>query len=272
MLKKPVEVYVFVDPLCADCWAMEPILKKLIIEYGRFFKIRPIISGKMSFLCAENKQKFAKEWNKTASRTGMSCDNDIWIDTPISSPWLTSLAVKAAELQGGKAGTRYLRKVREYLFADKQNITEEHVLLKCAEETHLDMEEFKQDLKSDAAKRALQCDLKLTKEMEVEYLPTIVFFNESEDEEGIKISGLYSYDVYVSVLHEILRKSPRPAVKPTLEEFLRHFKFVATKEVSTVFDWTLEKAEKEMKKLQLKRQVDKVPVKYGTFWRYKEEY
>ncbi|MBB6453056.1 hypothetical protein HNQ94_001504 [Salirhabdus euzebyi] len=53
LLNKPVEIYVFIDPLCPECWSLEPILKKLTIEYGRFFKLRPIVSGKLTSLNIE---------------------------------------------------------------------------------------------------------------------------------------------------------------------------------------------------------------------------
>ncbi|MRH43394.1 DsbA family protein [Aquibacillus halophilus] len=271
LLKKPVEIYVFIDPLCPECWSLEPYLKKLTIEYGRFFTIRPILSGQLTTL---NKDKFDKPkqlkeiWEKTASRTGMSCDGDLWIDNPISFPWIASLAIKAAELQGKKAGRRFLRKIQEYLFLSKKDISKEEILFECAVDAKLDLDEFKNDLYSNSAKKALQCDLKLTKEMDVEYIPAMVFFNESEEEEGLKLSGLYPYDIYVKVLKQMLQKELAPANKPPIEDFLSHYDFVGTKEVSVVYEWSLEKTEKEMKKLRLKQTVEKVPVKYGSFWKY----
>ncbi len=271
LLNKPVEIYVFIDPLCPECWSLEPFLKKLTLEYGRYFTIRPIVSGKLTSLNAETFEKpedLAKGWEKVASRTGMSCDGDLWFEDPISSPWLAALAIKAAELQGRKAGMRFLRKVQEYLFLSKQNVSKEDVLLHCAEDAKLDIDEFKRDLKSDSAKRALQCDLKLTREMDVDQIPAIVLFNQQEDDEGLKVTGLYPYDIYVSVLQEMLQKYPKPASKPTLEEFLQHYGFVGSKEISVVFDWSEQKTKCEMKKLRLKQKVEEYPVKYGTFWRY----
>lgn len=271
LLKKPIEIYVFVDPLCPECWSLEPVLKKFSIEYGRFFTLRPILSGQLTTL---NKDKFDKPkrlrdiWEKTASRTGMSCDGDLWIENPISYPWLASIAIKSAELQGKKAGRRFLRKLQEHVFLGKKDISKEQVLLDCARDVQLDLDEFKRDLYSSSSKKALQCDLKLTKEMDVEYIPTMVFFNESEEEEGLKLSGLYPYDIYVRVLKQMLQKEPMPAQKPSLEDFLSYYEFVGTKEIAVVYDWSIEKAEKEMKKLQLRQVAEKIPVKYGCFWKH----
>ena len=51
--------------------------------------------------------------------------------------------------------------MQESLFVSKKNITDENVLLEIAENTSLDLEEFKKDLHSQSAVKALQCDMKI---------------------------------------------------------------------------------------------------------------
>ncbi|KAF6543336.1 protease adaptor protein SpxH, partial [Bacillus sp. EKM202B] len=75
----------------------------------------------------------------------------------------------------------------------KQNITDEDVLLEIAEKTKLDVEEFKRDLHSQSAVKALQCDMKIAAEMDVTVNPTLTFFNSLHDDEGLKVPGNYSY-------------------------------------------------------------------------------
>ncbi len=105
--------------------------------------------------------------------------------------------------------------------------------------------------------------------MDVDESPTLVFFNnEKIEEEGVKLSGAYPYDIYVQVLEEILQRKPVSRSLPPLEDFLEFFKFVATKEIAVVYNLSCQEVEKEMKKLLLKQAVERVPVKYGTFWRY----
>ncbi len=268
--KKPLEIYTFVDPVCPECWALEPILKKLKMNYGSYFKIRYLIGGKLQ-CCNEKKSNkdLAQSWERTASRTGMSCDGDLWLENPISTPFAASIAIKAAELQGKQIGIRYLRKLQELLFLNKQNIENEGVLVECAKSIEeLDIEEFKEDLQSEGAIKALQCDLKTTKEMGVEYFPTLVVFNDNFEDEGLMVTGLYDYDVYVKVLEEMLNEKPIPSPPTFLEDFLKEYTFVASKEISVVYNLTIEEVEKEMKKLVLRQIVERVPVKYGTFWRY----
>ncbi|MET3683368.1 putative DsbA family dithiol-disulfide isomerase [Alkalibacillus flavidus] len=273
LLNKPVEIYFFVDPLCPECWSFEPYIKKLAMEYGCYFKLRTIITGKstdMNISSFNRSDNLQYSWRKLSRRTGMNCDDAISENNPVSSPLLTSLAIKAAELQGHRLSTDFLRKLREYLFLDQQNISDESVLLEVADKVNLDVDEFYHDLYSHTAKKALQCDIHVAQEMGVEQTPSIVLFNRQEAEDGLKVSGLYDYDSYVKALFEVMGRAARPTVKPELIDFLSHFKFVASKEIEVVFDWSEEKTERELKKLQLTRKVERIPVKYGTFWKYIE--
>ncbi|MGM0902433.1 MAG: ClpXP adapter SpxH family protein [Bacillota bacterium] len=271
--KKPLEIYSFVDPLCPECWALEPTIKKLLIEYGKYFSLRHVISGNLTRLNFGQKKHYesiAELWEKTASRTGMSCDGNLWLENPISSPYLASVAVKAAELQGRRKGIQFLRRLQEVLFLEKQNISNFSVLKECAQAVGLDIQEFLTDIHSDSASKAFQCDLKITSEMDVQEIPTLVFFNANVEEEGLKVTGLYPYEVYVQIIEEMLMIKPEPSSPPPLEEFLKHYKTVATKEVAVVYNMPINKAEKELKKLQLKQKVEQIPAKYGMFWRYTE--
>ncbi len=52
----------------------------------------------------------------------MPCDGSLWLeqDQPLSSPYLAALALKAAELQGRKAGILFLREMQESLFVSSR--------------------------------------------------------------------------------------------------------------------------------------------------------
>lgn len=271
--KKPLEIYFFVDPICPECWALEPILKKLQVEYGRYFSIKHVLSGKLANLNMSKKRGYesiAEFWKKTASRSGMSCDENLWLENPLAAPYIASIAIKAAELQGRKAGIRFLRKLQELLFLEKKDVTNLMVLKECASQAGLDVDEFLTDIHSESAAKALQCDLKITVEMDVQEIPTLVFFNENAEEEGIKIAGAYPYEIYVQILEEMLTEQPSQSPPPPLESFIRFFRLVASQEIAVVYNMSIAQVEREMKKLLLKQKVEQIPAKYGTFWRYIE--
>ncbi|WP_077600937.1 ClpXP adapter SpxH family protein [Oceanobacillus sojae] len=260
-VQKPIEMYVFIDPLCSECWALEPYLKKLSVEYGRFFTIKHVISGQLTALNPNGLNKIKQK--KPSGLASFSTSHE-----GIDYPWVPALAIKAAELQGKKAGKQFIRKIQETLFFNKQNICNEEILLKCAVDAALDLEEFQKDLFSETSKRALQCDLKLAREMEVDYTPTIVLFNQEVEDDGVKLSGLYPYDIYEFVLIEILQRTPIPSVKPSLINYLKLQQTVGTREVSVIYDWSIDQTEKELKKLQFQQIIERIPEKNESYWRY----
>ncbi|GAF13609.1 YjbH-like, GTP pyrophosphokinase domain [Bacillus sp. JCM 19046] len=268
-VKKPIEIYTFIDPLCSDCWAIEPIIKKLQVEYGHLFKIRVLLAGKLSIWNACDLPSKKKINKGHLSDSNMCCAGNVEFNrTEKLKPYSAFLAIKAAELQGPRAGHRFLRKLRESLFLMKRNITDEQVLKQCAEEANLDLEAFDSDFHSASATKALQCDIQTTSEMDVEAVPTFVFFNGNSDEAGIKVSGQYPYHIYVQLLEDMLGFKPEKASHPELEAFLQHYGFLATTEIATVLDITNEEVERKLKLLMLQQKVEAVPFKYGTFWKW----
>ncbi|PFK46653.1 hypothetical protein COI93_03790 [Bacillus cereus] len=270
---KSVEAYLFIDPLCMDCWGIEPVVMKLWLEYGKYFSIRHILTGKVEGAIA-SPHKWNKPanirfvWEKTTSLQGFSCDGKVHMQDASSSPYLVSIAIKAAELQGRKAGSKFLRKLQEYIFLENVSKPDLELLLTCAQQSGIDVEEFKKDLHSISAKKAFQCDLKFTNEMHITEIPSLVFFHANSDEEGIKIAGIYSYDVYVQLLKEIVKCDIEPEPLPPLEVLLETMQFMSSKEIAFIYDCPQQEIERELKKLSLKRKVRMIEVKCERFWKW----
>lgn len=267
MEQKPLEIYLFVDPICPDCWALEPIMKKLAMEYGPYIRIKHVLNGKLSSLnnCAKN---------KTGAALSPAVDGNNqqtqYVNNPIDFPFVASVAIKAAELQGKRAGSRFLRTLQERLFIEQQDISNLDILQQCADEAKLDLEEFFQDIHSATASKAFQCDVKIASEMDVESTPTLVFFNENIEDEGIKIDGVYPYEVYVQIVEEMLLSKPEKQELPSIDQFIATYKLVTTPEVATVYNLTNQQAEKELKKRMFQQKIERINAKLGTFWRHIE--
>lgn len=260
---KPIEIYYFIDPLCPKCWSLDPYFKKFSMEFGHFFTVRSIISNHLNVITSEQIVKshgFLKEANE-CHRFNSSKNISQFYPAII-------MAIKAAELQGKNAGYHFLKKIQERFFIKKENITDLTVLLKCASESNLDIDEFLNDLNSNSAKRASQCDIKITKEMKVNQAPTLVFFNHLRDEDGVKVSGNNPYDIYVFVLSDLLKHKPIPAQKPSICEYLKKHKIVSLKEISIIYDLQAEEVEREMKKLQLLQMAIREERQNEVFWKY----
>ncbi|KIL47419.1 ClpXP adapter SpxH family protein [Jeotgalibacillus campisalis] len=268
--KKPLEIYMFVDPICPDCWSLEPIIKKLIMEYGSYIRIKYVLKGSLSGLNKRDRanasilssQDNARSLNGNAGLNGHE-----WHSTPMTSPFIASVAIKAAELQGKRAGSRFLRTLQERLFLKEQDISELEVLQICADEAKLDLDEFCQDIHSPSASKAFQCDMKIATEMEVQSTPTLVFFNENIEDEGIKVEGVYPYEVYVQIIEEMVG-NPEKNQLPTIDEFIEQFKIVASPELAIIYNISVQQAEKELKKRMFQQKIEQITTKNGTFWRF----
>ncbi|KFM99566.1 DsbA family protein [Bacillus clarus] len=273
---KSVEAYLFIDPLCKDCWEIEPFIIKLWLEYGNYFSIRHILTGKVDGASASS-HKWNKPanirfvWEKTTSLQGFSCDGKVHMQDASSTPYLVSMAIKAAELQGRKAGSKFLRKLQEYISLENASNPSIELLLACAEDSGIDAYEFKKDLHSASAKKAFQCDLKFTNEMHITEIPSLVFFHANSNEEGIKIAGIYSYDVYVQLLKEIVKCDIEPEPLPPLEALLEAAQFMSSKEIAFIYDCSQQEIECELKKLLLKRKVRLVEMKCERYWKWIEK-
>ncbi|MFC4712645.1 ClpXP adapter SpxH family protein [Planococcus dechangensis] len=248
---KPMELYVFMDPMNPTCWDLQSIIRKLQIEYGHYFSMRVVLSTQLSAL------------NTTVKSSDMSEGN-------LEHPALPSVAIKAAELQGKRAGNRFLYKLQEHLFLQSRNVTSYDVLLEIAQEAELDHAEFKDDFHSVHSAKAFQCDLRITREMEITEVPSIVFFNECIEDEGVKVSGLYSYDVYLTILQEMLgkdrlyRQSP-----PSLDDLFTKYQTMATHEVASIYNISEQTAERELKKQVLQQKLERIPLQDETLWKVK---
>lgn len=254
-LIKPIELYIFIDPLCKQGYALQSIIRQLQLQYDHYFTYRIVLSTHLDTL------------NSMSQRTKDCIEN---IDLDISHPALPSIAVKAAELQGKRAGFRYLCKLQQFALLSSKNIHSYTTLLEIANNVKLDVNEFKQDFGSKEAAKAFQCDLYITREMEVDEVPSIVFFNECIEEEGLKISGNYSFEVYEHILQELVQQPLIPNEAPTLEELFTRFCMVTTEEVANIYNLDYACAERELKKRMLQQKIERITTEHFNGWRLKQ--
>lgn len=251
---KPVELYIFIDPLCPEAFAVQSTLRKLQLEYEHYFTWRYVLSTELTSLnCLGNRTK--------------GCVSGDELD--ITHPVLPSIAIKAAELQGKRAGSRYLTKLQEVAALKTRNVNSHSTLLEIAQEINLDMNEFAVDFGSKEAARAFQCDLYITREMDVHEVPSIVFFNECIEDEGLKVSGSYSYEVYEHVLQEMIGEKIIRQPLPSMDELFNRFQSLTTAEVAEIYSIDEAVAERELKKRMLQQKVERMMNDDITLWRLK---
>lgn len=249
---RPIELYVFIDPTCDNCWSLQPILRRLQVDYERYFTFRIVLRTSLPTMNLPCKRNIGT--NDTFDR---------------SHPSFPSIAIKAAEFQGKRAGFRFLSKVFEYSYLKSEDITSFSSLVEIAESLYLDVEEFIKDFSSKNVHRSLQIDLHLSKEMEVDEAPTFVFFNENIEDAGLKVSGSYSYEVYEQILEELIGETIFPHSPPSLDHLFDKFDTLATKEIAEIYRISEKSAERELKKKLLQQYVERLSFQDTTLWQRK---
>ncbi|AMA63725.1 MULTISPECIES: DsbA family protein [Kurthia] len=255
---KPIELYVFIDLLQPKSRDLHAIIRKLQVNYGHYFSIRFILSTELSSL------------NVACHRINNCASHEELVD--LSHPVLPSIAVKAAELQGKKVGHRFLMKLFEYQITEEKNIRSCNTLTEIAKAVSLDVEEFEADFRSLEAARSFQSDLCITHEMDVQEVPSFVFFNGNIEDEGLKVSGTYSYEIYEQILSELLEKELVQAPPPPLEELFKKFHVLSAEEVASFYNISEKAADRELKKRLLQQKIERIHCKHHSLFRLKTAY
>ncbi len=269
-----VKLIYYTDPICSACWAIEPELKRLKLEYGDYveveYKMGGLLPGWEGFADKANgigkPSDVAPHWDEVGEHTGMSIDGDIWLEDPLSSSFPPSIAFKAAQQQGEKFALRFLRRIREQVFLEKKNITQEPHLLQAIEDCGGDADKFLADYHQESTAQSFYDEMKQGKEYGVRGFPTFIFVGKAG--KGFKISGMSGYDNYILALEKAFGGKITPkAISTSESELLKKYGFLSTKEISFVLSQDDATTVANLNKLVGAGKASVSKQKYGDFWR-----
>lgn len=275
--EEKVKLIYYTDPTCSACWAIIPELKKFKLEYGHYFDIEYKMGGLVkTWVGFEDKANgiykpadVAPHWDEVGEYSEMSIDGDIWIEDPLTSSYPSSIAFKAMQRQGDEIALKYLRRIREMVFLEKQNIAKEEILLKAVDYCKGDTSKFLRDFHNEEVKQSFYDEINQGKEMGVRGFPTFIFINKSGS--GFKISGMSGYANYVMALEEAVGKKIVPKkINLTEINLLKRGKFLSTKEIYFILSQNKGKTISNLELLEKKGLIRKETQKFGEFWRYQE--
>ena len=272
--KQKVKVIYYTDPICSACWAIEPELKKFMIEYGDFidmeYKMGGLLPGWEGFSDAQNgissPRDVASHWDEVGQFSGMSIDGDIWLEDPLSSSFPPSIAFKAMQNQGEEKALKFLRSIREMVFLEKKNITREEHLIKAAEKGGGDVDKFLSDYHNSETLKSFHEEIQQGREMGVRGFPTFIFVGKNGM--GYKLSGTSGYENYVVALEKAFdQKLAAKTIIMTEEDLLNKYGFLASREISFVLSQKESITIANLEVLAKEGRIQKVHQKYGLFWR-----
>lgn len=238
-----IEIYSFFDPFSKESFKLSAVLSKLKIEYSQYIRIRHILNPSLRVL------------TKCQAQSTSDRDN-------------IALAFKAAELQGRARAHRFMHLIQNEIIP-KPDIVTEDMISKCIVNAGLDYDVFQEDLIHGNLRESLKVDLHIAREMEVNMAPSLVFFNEDIQEEGLKVEGLYPYHIYTYIINEMMGCQIEKQLPPKLTTYIHQKQLVTEEELLTIYEWPEKTLKKELKKLLLQQKIEKIKYPGGEFWKSK---
>lgn len=236
--EKPLELYLFFNPLNESSWELERIIRKLKTKYHSYFKLRYVLHLEAC----------------------VSCDKKAGYQTIF-------YAIKAAELQGHRLGTEFIQRLFDYLYLTKEKSADKELLIELALQSGLDIKEFELDIASNITEKAYLCDRSIAVEMDVNQSPSLVFFNRYHEEEGLKIEGLHSLDIYQHIFRELLQSEPVSETELSIEQCIRSLRFSDCSEIAHLLNLPEKQVTYELKKLCLQNKVRQTITQQGVLWK-----
>lgn len=267
--EKPIQITYFTDPICSACWAIEPQLKKLKLEYGHAIHIDYRMGGLLpswesySGGGISNPTDVAHHWEEMSGHYGMPIDGDVWLEDPLDSSYPPSIAFVAAKLQDEGKALVFMRRIREMVFLEKKNITQWEHLEAAGTFAGLDTEQLKKDYENTAP-ALFEADLSMSRAMRVRGFPTLFITSATKQE---VIYGVRPYANFESAIAKVAPKTKKKPVSLTGVDCFERFSTLTAKEFAELRGVALPQATTELAELVKAGTVEVFSGKNGNLWK-----
>ncbi len=264
----PIEVRYYTDPACAASWGLEPVLRRLAVEFEGQLRWRYVMGG----LAREFPAALAMigDWLAEAERSAMPIDARLWLEAAPTSSYPACLAVEAASEQGASAPL--LRALREGLLCRRRKLDSVDALVDVARGVGgLDVGRFSVDLRSHAIVELLGADLERAAAVPEHgrdatsgrvLLPSVELLGADGE-----LHGLYGAQPYDAYRAAALAAGAQPSgTQPTVEQALSHFGCLATAEVAAICGLPGPRAAAELWRLAVEWRVRPERLGTGHLW------
>lgn len=268
---KAIRIVYATDPICSACWAIEPQLRRLKLEYGHALQIDYVMGGLLPDWSynrggISKPSDVAHHWDEVSDYYQMPIDGDLWLEDPLDSSYPPSVAFKAAQLQGEAAAIRMLRILREMVFLEKKNIARKRYMTEAAERAGLNVEQWLKDYDTQA-RPLFDADMKQVRDLRVPGFPTLVMMNDKG--ESVYLTGVKPYAEYVSAIRQLY-----PAVQPqsydkSARTLFSRFPTMTLREYAELSQQTMADAQKDLEHLHEAKMISPLRIKNGVLWKWK---
>src|SRR5699024_853271 len=243
--KKSIDVYYVTDPICSHCWAIEPVLRRFIEQYGDYFNFHTVMGGLLEKWGdgpvdpangISGPADVAGHWREVGEHSRMPIDGTLMIDNPVQSSFPPCRVFKVIQKNHNDAlAYAYLRRAREALVAFNKNIADKSVMIETVKAIGLDGEAIVNEAEQPIGQQLLNEDFGLAGSLGARGFPTIIMIN--QENKGVKIVGGRPFDYYVEGLKQVLNvEDLQPKQQPSLSNLLAKEKLLFSKEIEVMYD------------------------------------
>lgn len=269
--RKPIRIEYFTDPICSSCWAIEPHLKKLKLEYGDYFEINYRMGGLLKDWTYNSggiskPSDVAHHWDEVSKYYRMPIDGNVWLTDPLDSSYPPSIAFKAAQLQNKEMALVFLRRLREMVFIENKNITKWEFISSAAAYAGLDSVRLRADFHHSAITE-FELDLKDANNGSLRGFPTLFFYGQGGVR--VRVHGFKPYQEFESAILNTYPGAQKKIISLTDVELFKKFKTLTTQEFAVLTNDTFEHAEIKLNAMHQKGELNKIHIKNGDLWSWK---
>ena len=269
--KKPLKILYFTDPICSTCWLIQPILRKLKLEYDDYLDVDYRMGGLLPSWKDYNKglikepSDAAKHWEDVSSFYKIPLDGDVWIEDPLDSSYPPSIAFKAAQLQNKDKAILFLRRIKEMVFLEKKNITKRKFIENAALSCGLDSALLLKDIQTKAIDLFKE-DLELAQAYGITSFPTLFFSKDSS--KRITLKGVQSYEKFEEIIKEFIPNAVKKKIDIDPLSLFKLYNSMTEDEFSFLTDIDIEASQKILLSLYINGEIEKCENKNGFVWKY----
>jgi putative protein-disulfide isomerase len=184
-MNKTEEIIFVADPMCSWCWGFEPVMSSLVANLPDTIKVSLLLGG----LRAEGDQEWDDEfkeflrhhWKNVQERTGQSFNLALLEkeDFDYNTEPSCRAVVTMRELDKTKQFT-FFKALQEAFYLRGEDITQDEVIVKIAEDEGVDKEAFLRTFLSAGMKEKTKTDIYKSRSMGANVFPSVVII----DDEG----------------------------------------------------------------------------------------
>lgn len=231
-------ISIVTDPLCSACWVFEPAWRAFVHRYGHHVTLRHVygvlLPGWTGFADPGagifGPADVPAHWDEAARATGQPIDSSVWLTDPVTSTVPAAAALLRVRAAAPALEGRYLRRLRELVFAEARNIARADVLRAAAVDVGVADPSAVAAPPDDAALSAIEEERAAMRALGARSFPTLVF--DSGDQQ-LRVAGAQPYARLVQLL-SLGDPQVRPAARPDAAEAIQAYERATTAEIAAL--------------------------------------